>query len=273
MSPLETIPVEVTLHVHIPGTNPYVFYLELSKEALEAVGILERVAHIFAERGIPILQLSITASGVAGRITVIVFVDLKEEELARGLVSELEKVPYALHVSYSKPVVSGFAYCNRCFPPTVRGQRAIIFSKQVYEGFFREGWERFGTAFPVLLYTLGFQSGRLAYESHMRIAGGNAQAAVKVAEAFFQLLGYGKLEVLRIDDARREAVVRFYDNFECELFKGAGEIRAGITRGFVGGWLAARWGVSKAEEVIVREEKCIARGDPYCEARVWVEKR
>lgn len=269
----ETFPIEVTFYVHIPGTNPHVFYLELSKEALGAVGVLERVAHIFAERGIPILQLSIITSGVGGGITVVVFADVKEEKLAKGLVSELEKVPYALRVSYSKPVVSGFAYCNRCFPPTVRGQRAVIFSRQVYEGFFREGWKRFGAAFPVLLYTLGFQSGRLAYESHVRIAGGDARAAVKVAEAFFQLLGYGKLEILKIDDARREAVVRVYDSFECELFKSTGEIRAGIIRGFVGGWLAARWGVEKAEDVIVREEKCIAKGDSYCELRFWVEEK
>jgi predicted hydrocarbon binding protein len=44
-------------------------------------------------------------------------------------------------------------------------------------------------------------------------------------------------------------------------------------RALIGGWLAARWGVEEAENVIVREEKCVAKGDPYCEARVWVEKR
>ena len=67
------------------------------------------------------------------------FVDLKDEKLADKLVGELGKVPYALRAYYSKPTVSGFAYCDRCSPLTVRGERAIILSRQVYEGFFREG--------------------------------------------------------------------------------------------------------------------------------------
>jgi len=25
--------------------------------------------------------------------------------------------------------------------------------------------------------------------------------------------------------------------------------------------------------MVVREEKCIAKGDPYCELRVWIEEK
>jgi predicted hydrocarbon binding protein len=92
-------------------------------------------------------------------------------------------------------------------------------------------------------------------------------------EAFFQLLGFGRLEFLRVDDRGMEAAYRVYDSFECELFKGAGEIKSSFVRGVAGGFLAERWGVSDPDEVVVREEKCVAKGDPYCEARVWVERR
>jgi len=61
-------------------------------------------------------------------------------------------------------------------------------------GFLKEGWRRFGTAFPAMLCMLGFEAGRLAYQRHLEIAGGDAKAVVKVAEAFCQPLGYGKLE-------------------------------------------------------------------------------
>ena len=44
-------------------------------------------------------------------------------------------------------------------------------------------------------------------------------------------------------------------------------------RGLIGGWFAARWGIEKAEGIAVRGEKCIAKGDPYCEAKIWVEKK
>jgi hypothetical protein len=119
MASRESFPVELPAFVHVPGSNPYVFYLELRGEALEAVGVLERVSGIFAKHGVPILQVNVAASGEAGRL--IVFADLKDEKLADKLVGELEKVPYALRAYYSKPTVSGFAYCDRCFPLTVRG--------------------------------------------------------------------------------------------------------------------------------------------------------
>jgi predicted amino acid-binding ACT domain protein/predicted hydrocarbon binding protein len=264
-------PCELPMFVHVPSSNPYVFYLELKGEALEAVGILERVTDVLAGHGVPILQVSVTVSG--GTVKLVVFADVREKKLVDKLVTELSKVPYTINVSYTGPLVDGFAYCDRCFPLTVRGERAVLISRQVYEGFLKEGWRRFGTGFPIMLYMLGFESGRLAYQRHLEMAGGDARAAVKVAEAFFQLLGYGRLEFLRIDDARREAVYRVHGSFECELFKGEGEIRAGFVRGLIGGWLAARWSISEAEEIVVREEKCIAKGDPYCEARVWAEKR
>ena len=99
--------------------------------------------------------------------------------------------------------------------PTHARKRARHYHAQIrFTRVFKEGWRRFGTAFPVLLYMLGFEGGKHAYKDHARIAGGDAQAAVKVAEAFFQLHGYGKPEFLRIDDAWRGAVVRVYDSFE-----------------------------------------------------------
>jgi predicted hydrocarbon binding protein len=66
----------------------------------------------------------------------------------------------------------------------------------------------------------------------------------------------------KIDDARREAVYRVYDSFECELFKGEGEIRAGFVRGLIGGWLAARWSVEVAEDIEVNEVKCSRKETP-----------
>jgi hypothetical protein len=54
---------------------------------------------------------------------------------------------------------------------------------------------------------------------------------------------------------------------------GAGEIKSSFVRGVAGGFLAERWGVSDPDEVVVREEKCVAKGDPFCEARVWVERK
>ena len=201
------------------------------------------------------------------------FADVKDKKTADAVARELKNVPYALQAWYSKPLVKGFAYDEHCFPLTLEGQRAIIMRRAVYENFFKEGWRRFGTAFPIMLYMLGFEAGKSAYKDHSRIAGGDRKAELEVAKAFFQLMGYGRLEIPIVDDVKREAVYRVYDSFECEVFKGAGEIRSGFVRGLIGGWFAARWGIEKAEGIAVRGEKCIAKGDPYCEAKIWVEKK
>jgi hypothetical protein len=177
MASHEPFPTEIPIFVHVAGSTPYVFYIELKGEALEAVGVLEQVTDILAGQGVPILQVSVIVS--SGTVKLIVFADVREEGLVGKLVNELGKVPYTINVSYTGPLVDGFAYCDRCFPLTVGGQRAIILSRQVYEGFLKEGWRRFGTAFPVMLYMLGFESGRLAYQRHLEVAGGDVKAAVK----------------------------------------------------------------------------------------------
>ena len=264
-------PCEMRRHVYLPGANPYVFHIEMKGEALKAVGVLEQITSLFSAQRIPILQFGVT--GIGENLMLTIFADVGDEKTAAKVVEDIRKTPYALQVWYSKPIVKGFCYDNFCFPPTIEGERAIILSKPYYEGFITEGWSRFGTAFPIMLYLLGFEAGRRAYRDFAYIAGGDRDAEVKVAQSFFQMLGYGRLESVKLDDRKREAVVRVYDSFECSLFLGVGEIRAGFARGLIGGWLAARWGVEKAENMVVREEKCIAKGDPYCEFRVWIEEK
>lgn len=86
-------------------------------------------------------------------------------------------------------------------------------------------------------------------------------------------MGFERLEFLTIDEARKEATVRVYDSFVCQLFIGTREIRGNFVRGFVAGWLAGHWGISGEYEVLAREVKCIAKGDPYCEFVARVEKK
>lgn len=43
-------------------------------------------------------------------------------------------------------------------------------------------------------------------------------------------------------------------------------------RGMLAGWLAERWGVT-FEEMVAREEKCVAKGDEYCEYKFSLRRR
>jgi len=56
--------------------------------------------------------------------------------------------------------------------------------RAVYENFFKEGWRQYGTAFPIMLYMLGFEAGKSAYKDHSRIAGGDRKAELGLRKRF-----------------------------------------------------------------------------------------
>ena len=263
-------PYSVWRSVVKPGSRPYIFCLEVEPGAVEAVGVLERVAGAFARRRVPIIQLRIST---LGRPRILLVADLKgREELAGELVDALRGVDYVADAWYAPPITDGVAVDECSFPLVFMGDRVVMLRRPVYEGFIAGGWERLGSGYGQLLYIVGFAAGQKAYERQLSAVDGSEEL-VRLAKALFQMLGYGRIELLRIDDARREAVVRVYDSFECELFRGAGEIRGNFIRGLIAGWLAARWHVERLEEVTAREVKCIARGDPYCQYWIRAEAK
>ena len=263
---------EIGRVVSVPGSRPYFFYLTLDPAAMAAVGVLEKIAHEFAREGVPILQLGTSTLGPGRPLAIIIAADLKgREELARELAERLKRIEYVRNVKLSPPIADGVALDTFSFPLTLLGIRAVVFREPVYRGLIAGGWERFGVPYAILLYTVGYEAGRLAYADHMRVV--TKSAAVRFAEAAFQISGFGRLEITRLDDRAREAVIRVYDSFECQLFPGAGEIRGNFIRGIIAGWLAGYWGVGEEEEVFAREVRCVAKGDPYCEYTAYVEKK
>jgi len=264
-------PYEVGRVVSLPGTQPYVLHITLSPEGLEAVGVLEQITDVFASAGVPILQLKVSGHQRGRPIKVVVIADLRgRERRLEELVQSLRRVPYVEGVRWAPPVAEGVAVDTLSFPLTSHGLRCVVLTEPVYRGWILEGWRRFGTAYAILLYSVGYEAGRRAYAEHVKVV--PEPNTWRFASALFQLRGLGRIETLRLDDAGRSAVIRVYDSFECSLFPNAGEIRGNFVRGMIAGWLAAHWGLGEGEEAFAREERCIAKGDPYCEFHVRVER-
>ena len=263
----ELLAYEVGRLVHLPGTRPYIFYLVFKHEALRAVGLLEKVARVFAELDTPILQLKTSVPYAGESLRVIVITDLAgRESLASKLAEMLRKIPTVLKVEYEEPLMDGWVLDTKSFPLRLFNERAILMNRAVYEGLIRSGWERFGSGYGQLLYIVGFEIGRYVYGrycSHL-----DRELMSKLALNLMQLMGYGIVDVVELDDSGFRAVVRVYDSFECELFRGVGEIRGNLVRGMLAGWLAERWGGLSFDQVTAREVKCIARGDPHCEYHI-----
>ncbi|MEM2794430.1 MAG: hypothetical protein QXY49_01090 [Thermofilaceae archaeon] len=262
-------PYEVGRFIYLPGKKPYLYHLLLKENTLSATGILEEITSVFAKRKIPILSLKVS---MAPALKIIIAVDLTgKEHQAEELAAQFKGKTYVQDIQYSPPLFEGVAIDQYSFPLFIAGNRTLLFEKAVYEGMLKIGWERFGTPYAILLYLAGFGAGKLAYESQTTLTR-DPGLQLKFAVAYFQMLGFGRLEILKIDDKRMEAEFRVYDSFECEVFSGVGERRGNFVRGLTAGWLAGRWGITDPDKMIARERKCIAKGDPYCEYRVQVEK-
>ncbi|MEM0345675.1 MAG: 4-vinyl reductase [Thermofilaceae archaeon] len=265
-------PYEVGRYAFVPGTVPFVFYIRFQPEALTEVGILDKLINILVEKGIPILLLKVSAAKAGEALTALLIADLKgRERMIEDIVQRMKRVPYVAEVLHAPPIIDGVVIDPFSFPLRMIGERAVILRRPVYEGMIKEGWTRFGTPYAILLYTVGYGAGLLAYKEHSKIV--SKPNIQKLAEALFQAVGFGRLEIVKLDDERREAVFRVYDSFECELFQGAGEIRGNFIRGLIAGWLAGYWGVTGEFEVVAREMRCIAKGDPYCEYVARVERK
>jgi len=86
--------------------------------------------------------------------------------------------------------------------------------------------------------------------------------ALKVIADFAVARGWCIPEFVEFDEEKPRLVVRLRDLFECRLFKGRkNKPNSHFMRGILAGILEELFGV----KIKVKEEKCVAMGDPYCE--------
>jgi len=256
-------PYEVGRFIHHPNATPYFFHVVLKPETLLQVGVLYKILSAVVGEQVPLLLVKVSTPIQGNPIRVLLAVHLKGgKQTAERIVKELKNIPGVEEVEYAPPLFDGVALDMWSFPLTFSGDRAIILRNILFESMLREGWERLGGSFGALLYCAFFKAGQELYSRFYSKYKGEGGDPIRLAEELFRLFGYGILEFVKLTD--KEAVVRVYDSFECNAFKGAGEPRGAIVRGLLAGWAAAYWGASR-DEITVKEEKCIAKGDPYCQ--------
>ncbi len=253
---------EIGRIVSIKGTEPYFFNIILKPETLLESGPLAQILDIFYMHRIPILQIKSAPSRDGEPVKVVITADMKgkEQKLAQ-IVSEVAKIDGVTSVEYEPPLFNGVAIDMWSYPPTFQGQRVLIIRRAISEEMLREGWRRIGPDFAALLYYAYFHGALNLYREYFKKIP-RKEDQVNLVKELFRLLGYGIAEVLKVTET--EARVRIYDSFECRALKNAGEARGGIIRGMIAGWAAGYWNAEYGE-ITIREVKCIAKGDPYCE--------
>ena len=260
------IPFKFRLYTLSLNRDIYGFHLAFSPIATYKAEVLEKVVNIFSSKDISIVYFALSI-GVSEGSHGTIFIDLTGMDHVNldELASELRQIPYITDVKLIKPVFRGFIYDSTFHPLMVYDNRAIILMKNSYEGLIKQGRKQFGTGFNVILYYTGYDIGAGMYDMEVRRIGEeNIEKLTKIAEAFFQQLGYGILRFGEVNLEEKTATLRIENLFECELFKDSGRCESHLVRGIIAGWFSRLF----KGDVEVKEVKCIAKGDPYCEFKV-----
>jgi predicted hydrocarbon binding protein len=116
-----------------------------------------------------------------------------------------------------------------------------------------------------MLHYQGFSIGAEIFDQYMKIAKSRTvEDLVEVARAINMTLGWGVIEDVSVDSEKGRAKLRICHSFECELSTDQRKPKSHFYRGAIAGVFARFFG----KDVEVKETKCIAMGDPYCEFEI-----
>jgi len=201
----------------------------------------------------------------------LIFMDFtKANSTPQKIMKELKKLDVVEHIKLLKPMKSGMLADTYFFPLVLGDERIVIFRKSIYEGFIAGIKKQFGTAGEAFLYYAGFDVGQRAYKYYSEIAfTSDPKELEEIASALGATMGWATLEVAEFSIEKKMARIRFYNNFECELVKESKEPYSHFLRGVIAGFFNGLFG----QGALVKETKCIAKGDNYCEFKVTSRRK
>lgn len=240
----------------------------LALESKVEKGNLRRLAELADSLGITIryIQFSMEEAGKP-TVNAIAFLDFSKakatpEEAVEILTNSYDFVKNAKII---KPQGKDVVFDDYFFPLIAAGERAVVFRKSVYEAIFKGVRERFGTAGEAMLYYQGFSIGTEIFNHYVKIAKSDKiEDMIEAAKAINITLGWGVIDDVSIDQKKGCAKLRIYHSFECELCKAKEKPQSQFYRGAIAGIFTQFF----RKDVEVKETKCIAMGDPYCEFEI-----
>lgn len=184
-------------------------------------------------------------------------IDATEEEVAEAL----RRLDVVLSVKFRKAQVDGLIVDTLHFPTLAIGERSVNLMIATIGDMFQRLYDEFGLGAAFILYEMGVSAGENRMKSIRTGYGLDGIQAFQIILDERVAKGWGVFEVVEFDPGRSRATVRVQELFECLPFKSKGkEGRSHLFRGYLRGALQQVFNI----EMEVSEEKCIAKGDPYC---------
>jgi predicted hydrocarbon binding protein/predicted amino acid-binding ACT domain protein len=238
--------------------------------------VLASTLSLLAKHEINILGIVSESISKKDEIEVSMFLEVPEKEvdaldLERKLRDEINKEK----MSFVKKIkvydhLNNFDADVVHFPLFVGSLRVITFPTSLLGETIKSLMKVFNpSAVRAMFWYQGKEFGRLVeefYEREFSIV--NVNEAVNFLAIRTALHGWAIVEIVELDDERRNVTLRLFNNWECSMFKGSSEPRSHYIRGVLDGFFSSLFKV----EMEAKETKCIAKGDPYCEFEIKEKK-
>ncbi len=229
-------------------------------------GALEQTTDILARHGIDITYLSLGPVRSGERGSIILFLDFTEADVKpEELAEELEALEFIEEAEVIKPRFEGLIADESSFPIMLGSHRALILSKPALRGFLIKFREHLGSGGEAMLYHIGREVGA---ERGRHIDREAEKMGIKrlrdkfiMGEILFKSLGYGIPQITEFSDDPPYLKMRVYHCIECELGHNVGRPFSHYVRGVIAGFASEIFN----REMLAKETRCIAMGDPYCE--------
>ena len=237
-------------------------------------GLLREISEIIENAELSINYIYGYAVGAEPRMIIVVDITGKEVDIDDlvGMISGLKEVK---EVKIFEPATRGLIADTTSFPPTVFGERIVMLRKSALKELIRGLVEAIGPeATSSILYQVGVRMGRGLSKKHISLSSELGvddpfDVVRRIGLPLFQSLGYGLGEV---EKRGENIIVRKYECIECTslreileenpyLMKSGEVFECSMVRGIIEGAVSEIMGI----EYESREEKCVARGDEYCE--------
>lgn len=255
-------PFDISRLLYTRGRNVFGFAIIFSPDAFYQKGILYELSKILFENNIGILYISFTRNSPDTDMGILLFLDLTDSSISvketKKLLASVKHVKNVYIIEPFEDIIVDTFF----FPITLLGERAIILRKPFFESFISEVQKKMGRGGSAVLYHIGYYIGSHVYDSHKRIIGNDPQKILNFGKIIYKNVGYGIMKELKI---KKEGIItlKILNNFECEINKNLNleNKESHFMRGILAGWFEKYLG----KKVMVKETKCIARGDDYCE--------
>ena len=225
-------------------------------------GAMGQVASELARYGVNILSGHMTAHPGEELGYVAFFADITDATIGlEELAAALKQLDVVVELEIREAEVPGLIVDAAHFPLLFLGQEVVIIDLRMIGHMFSRLDEVFGTGASVILYEMGVRAGKVIVEEVVE-CGIREEDVLKVLAALGVARGWGITEILSWDPRAVRLVLRVWENFECKPLAGRKrKPHSHFMRGVIAGIVSKLTG----QPVKVREVKCLAKGDPYCE--------